>query len=144
VQRWAFVLLHLAVRRCFSLRAVSAPYGEYPAAEVSRYLESLAGDERGAVDPGARSADLLFVLACRELFALPWAGLHGRKYAGAVDGRLREVVLSNRGANCEHAEARVIEAAGICAASADPAGSGFCLRESRFRAAALPRRLKPI
>ena len=66
------------------------------AAEIHRYLEPLPGAERGSLDSGQGSCRLLLLQPRRELHALSRAGVHGREYARAFDGGLREVVPSDR------------------------------------------------
>ena len=53
-----------------------------------------------------RLKDLTTCTSCTprfELYALPWAGLHGRQHARAVDAGLREVLCQNRSALGQHA-----------------------------------------
>jgi hypothetical protein len=105
LQRCAFVLLHLSLWRRVSLRAISFAQRECAEAEISGYLESLAPAERSPVDSGQTPDGVLFVLARQQLQSLSRVGLCGRQYAGAFDGRLREVLLPNGCAVGQHAAA---------------------------------------
>ena len=111
VQRGTLFLLHLALWRRVSLRAVSAADGEPSAAEIFGYLEFFAADAGSSVGSGEASHCLLVVLSCQQLLALPRPRLYGRKHARAVHGGLREVVLSNGRAHGEYAATGAVEAA---------------------------------
>src|SRR3977135_845727 len=103
---WPFFLLHFALWRCLSLRAVSTSYGKYSSAEVFGYLEFFPADERGSLDPG-QGFDRLFVLLARQqLLAVSGIGLYGRKHAGPIHRGLREVVLPDGHTNGQHAATR--------------------------------------
>lgn|SRR5664279_1313333 len=109
MQRGPFFLLHFALRRCISLRAVSASHGKYSAAEVFGHLESFPRNERGPLDPGQGPDRLLVVLARQQLHALSGLGLYGRKYAGTINRGLREILLPDGRAHGEHASARIVK-----------------------------------
>ena len=72
----------------FPVRAVSAADRKYSAAEISGYLESLAADERGALDSGARSDDLLVVLARRRVARAARAWLTWKEICAARRPRI--------------------------------------------------------
>ena len=97
LQRRAFGLLHLALWRPISLRAVSAAERERAAVEVSRYLAAFTGIERSPLDYDQRPAGLFAMCTRVELYAVSGLGLHGRQYAGSVDSGLREVIRTDRG-----------------------------------------------
>ena len=64
--------------------------------------QSLRPAERSALDNRARSAGLLELHPCRDLHAMPRAGLHGRQHARPVHAGLREVVRANRNSVGQH------------------------------------------
>ena len=96
MQRGTQRLLRIALRRRLSMRAIPSAQRQRPPAEVHRHLEIFAAARGGPLDPLARPAGLLDLLACRRLHALPGPRIHGRQHARSVDGGLREIVRQNR------------------------------------------------
>ena len=112
VQRGPFLLLHFALWRCLSLRAVSTSHGKYPSSRKFLDIWNFSpADEGGSLDPGQRLDRLLVMLARRQLHALSGPGLYGRKYARPVHRGLREVILPDGHTDGEHAETGIVEAA---------------------------------
>ena len=96
VQRRAHGLLHLSLRRRFSLRAISLAQRQRAPAEISRYLASLSTVKRGPLYSRPRSSNLFDLQSRGNVHTLSWVSLHGGKYARPFDGRLRKIIRENR------------------------------------------------
>ena len=71
------------------------PSGNVRRTRVLGYLAPFRSIERSSLDHGSRPSKLLPVHACRELYALSGAGVHGREYARAFNSGLREVLCQD-------------------------------------------------
>ena len=78
------------------MRAVSFVLRERAAAALHRYLAQLSAIEGSALDPLARSVELLAVRAWLDLHSLPGIGFLGGQHARAFHRGLREILRADR------------------------------------------------
>jgi len=103
LQRGPYIVLHLAVRRRVSVRAVSSAVRQCPAAAISRHLAGFAATRGGPLHSRQAPADMLFLCAPGKLHALPGPGLYGREYARAFHGGLRKILCAHGNRHRRHA-----------------------------------------
>ena len=77
------------------------PTGNVRTHKVSGHLARFAAVQGSSVHHAARHAVVLQVHAWRNLHALPWVGLHGRKYARTFLPGLRKIVRAHRNSQRE-------------------------------------------